>query len=120
MSFTIIPNNPPYVLQTPGIVPATAFDRTFTAADTVNGNAFLATGNDCLIIFNSDSAPHNVILKSAPDPDGRFADITYTVNAGVYSIVNINTASLFTQANVNEVQFTCSSALVGYLVLTNV
>lgn len=120
MAQTILANNPAYVLASPGIVPANAMDKAFSAADTVNGNAFLSSGNDMLCVFNSDTNPHSFTISSAPDEFGRFADVSYSVAAGLYSFVTINTASLYIQPNTNEVLIACASALVKFLVVTNV
>ncbi len=115
---TIIANNPAITLQSPGVEAPLVFDKTFATADITNGNAFLATGEDVLIIYNSDAAPHNVTVYSAVDSFGRYADFTYVVGAGVYSFVNIVPASLYTQAGTNQVQFKASSALVEFLAVT--
>ena len=119
MSQTLIPNLPAYQLLSPGLIASEALDMTFTVADTVNGNAFLASGNDLLIIFNSDSSSHTVTLNSAADSFGRFATITYTGGAGVYSLINVTTASLYTQPGINEVQFLASSNLISFLAIMN-
>lgn len=119
MSQTLIPNNPAYQLTSPGIVPALALDRTFQAADTVNGNAFVASGNDLLLIYNSDSASHTVTFTSVADSFGRFATLVYTVAADAYSLVNITPAALYTQGGTQEVQFLASSALIGFMVIMN-
>lgn len=118
MSQTLIQNNPAYILQPPGIVPALAFDKTFQVADIVNGNAFLSSGRDLLVVYNSDVVSHTFTLKSAPDPDGRFADVTYTIGAGVYSFVEIGTASVFIQST-NMVIVTGSDVHVQFLVVMN-
>lgn len=119
MPYTIIPNNPAWQLQSPGIIPPTGLDATFTSADTTNGNAFLASGNDLLIAYNSDSSSHTITFNSAADTYGRYATFTYTIGAGVYSLLNITTASLFTQSGTNEIQFMANSNLVGFLVVMN-
>jgi hypothetical protein len=116
---TLVSNNPAVQLMPPAIVSSTELDKTFQAADTMNGNAFLSSGNDLLIMFNSDSASHTVTIQSAPDSFGRFANLTYTVGAGVYSFVNITIGSLFIQPGTNEVLLQASSTLVEFLVVMN-
>lgn len=118
MSQTLVANNPAFILVPNGIVPSLGLDKTFQAADTVNGNAFLSSGRDLLIVFNSDSGPHTFSIQSAPDPDGRFANVTYTVAAGVYSFVEINSASIFVQST-NMVLLTASDTHIQYLVVMN-
>lgn len=119
MPATLIPNIAAVQLLSPGIVPALALDRVFVAADAINGNAFLASGNDLLVMYNSDSAPHTVLIKSAADPEGRFADLTYTVQPGAHSFINITTVSLYTQPTTNQVLITASDARIGFLVFMN-
>src|SRR5271156_6603374 len=116
---TLIPNNPAYQLTSPGIVAALALDKAFQSADSVNGNAFIASGNDLLVMYNSDSAAHTVTFTSVADMYGRFATLVYTVNPGVYSFVNITPTALYTQGGTQEVQFLASSALIGFLVVMN-
>jgi hypothetical protein len=118
MPQTILPNNPSFVLPANGIIAPAALDKTFTAADIVNGNAFLSSGRDLLVVFNSDSSSHTFTLFSAPDADGRFANVTYTVGAGVYSFVDITTSSVFIQAT-NFVLVTGSDTHIQFLVVMN-
>ncbi len=47
----------------------------FTAADTVNNNAFPLTGNEILIVQNTDASAHTFTVTSAPDSRGRSGDI---------------------------------------------
>jgi len=115
---TLIPNNPALTLQSPGTEAPLALDKAFTAADVTNGNAFLASGNDVLIIQNTDASAHDVVIYSAVDSFGRYADFTYSVGPGVFSFVNIIPTSLYTQAGTNQIQFLCTSALVEFLALT--
>lgn len=118
MSQTIIPNNPAFTLLSSGIVPPTVLDRVFTSADMTNGNAFLSSGRDLLVVFNSDTVTHTFTISSAPDVDGRFVNVVYTIGAGVYSFVDITSASIFIQST-NLVLLSASSALIGYLVVLN-
>lgn len=118
MSQTLLPNNPAFILAPPGIVPALGLDKTFTTADTSNGNSFLSSGRDLLIMYNSGGSPYTVVISSAPDPDGRFADVTYTIGAGVYSFVEINSSSVFIQAT-NLVLLLANNAAIQFLVVMN-
>lgn len=45
------------------------------AADTVNNNAFVASGNDLLIIHNTGETAHSVTISSVDDPYGRQGDV---------------------------------------------
>jgi len=120
MSQTLLTNNPAVVLLPPGIVAPASLDKVFTAADVVNGNSFLSSGKDLLIVHNSDgAATHTFTLVSAPDPDGRYANITYTVGIGSYSFVDITSASIFVQSTNNLVLLSASDVTIQYLVVMN-
>lgn len=118
MSQTLIANNPAFVLQSAGIIPALGLDKGFQAADMGNGNSFLSSTRDLLIVFNSDSVSHTFTIQSAPDANGRFANTTYSVGAGLYSFIEINSASIFVQAT-NLVLLTASDVHIQYLVVMN-
>jgi len=49
---------------------------TFTAWDATNGNQFLCTGKEVLVVQNSGVAPQTVTITSQADPYGRSGDIT--------------------------------------------
>jgi hypothetical protein len=116
---TLIANNPAVTLTSPGVVAALALDKAFVAADVSNGNCFQASGDDTLIVFNSDSSAHTLTIWSAADSFGRYANLVYTVQPGVYSFVRIVAAALYTQSGTNEVYFTGSDATLKFLPVTN-
>lgn len=117
MSQTLLSNNPAFVMLASGVVPAHGLDMAFAGSDTVNGNAFLSSGSDLLIIYNSDSVGHYIGILSAPDPDGRYANVSYVVNAGAYSFVKITTPSIFIQPITNLVLLTSDASEVEFLVI---
>jgi hypothetical protein len=120
MSQTLLTNNPAFILLPPGVLAPASLDKVFTAADIVNGNSFLSSGRDLLIVYNSDvGASHTFTLVSAPDPDGRYANITYTVGIGAYSLVDITSASVFVQSTNNLVLLSASNVAIQYLVVMN-
>lgn len=59
----------------------------FTAADNVNGNSFVATGREILLVQNSDSVAQTITIHSAVDsPYNRSGDITtYSLAAGTFA-----------------------------------
>ena len=118
MSQTIISNNPAFILPTNCIIPAMGLDKAFTSADMSNGNAFLSSGRDLLVVYNSGGVSYTFTIYSAPDVDGRFANVTYTVGAGVYSFVDIATASIYIQST-NLVLLSANNASIQYLVVMN-
>ena len=55
-----------------GPIPLTALTVvTFTAADTVNKEQIVLTGQDILLIWNSDVASHTYTITAVPDTMGR-------------------------------------------------
>jgi hypothetical protein len=117
MPRTVLPSTPATVLQPTGPSSGTALNPTFTAADTVNGNYFTASGRDLVTVYNSDSSPHNLTIFSAPDAcTGRKADVVdYVVPAGGFSEFLVLPSSVFTQTD-GTVQLSADNALVKFLV----
>lgn len=69
----------------PSLQPAAnSLDVTMAAADVANKNQFKASGDDLLVIENTDAvSAYTFTLTSAPDDKGRSGDITaYSVGAG--------------------------------------
>lgn len=61
---------------------------TMTAADSSNGNQFVASGKDLLVIHNTGGSDYTFTVTSAADERGRTKDITTeTITAGTYKIV---------------------------------
>jgi len=78
----IIPKGPYPTLP----VGALALDFVWTTADNATGDQFPLTGRELILINNTSGGGLTVTLTSAPDPQGRTADITtYAVAAGLYS-----------------------------------
>lgn len=64
-------------------VAAGGLDVTMAAADVVNKNQFLPSGNDLVIMQNSGATPYTVTINSAPDAQNRSGDVeTYSLDAG--------------------------------------
>lgn len=60
---------------------------TMTAADVGNGNQFVASGKDLVVVHNPAGLSYTVTVTSSPDAYGRTKDITTeTVTAGQYKI----------------------------------
>lgn len=70
---------------------ANALDFTLTAADVANGNQYVCTGREVLIVYNSDGAnPYTFTLGSVVDPYGRTQDLTaYSLAAGEYAALPV-------------------------------
>lgn len=69
-----------------GSYPGNSVTPTFSAADTANGNQFVATGKEMLLVRNVGATTRSITLNSASDAYGREADITETIAAGAYKI----------------------------------
>lgn len=69
-----------------GSYPGGSVTPTFTAADVDNGNQFIATGKELLLVRNVGATTRSITLNSASDNYGREADITETVAAGAYKL----------------------------------
>lgn len=70
----------------PGSYPGNSVTPTFTAADVDNGNQFIATGKEMLLVKNVGATTRSITLNSASDLYGREADITETVAAGALKL----------------------------------
>jgi hypothetical protein len=68
-------------------VSANGLDFSFVAADQANGNSFVCSGRELILMRNdhvTDAA--TVTIASAPDPYGRTKDITtYSLSAGEFA-----------------------------------
>ncbi len=100
-----------------GTVSAAALDLAFTAADTVNFNSYPAGGNELILVWNTDAAPHTVTFTSSPDTRQRSADITgYSVGAGVISAFRMSSIDGWRQGDGN-IYLQSNSALVKFCVV---
>lgn len=111
---TLLTNLAPAYILTPAGVSQGQLDKTFQAADTVNGNYYQSSGKDMLVVFNSGLSAATFGIQSAPDQFGRFANITYTVQPGAYAIVIISSQAIYTQPN-GTVVLSASSASILFL-----
>ena len=69
-------------------ITATGADFVFTAADSVNGNSFVSTGRELLLVHNTGGSAYTVTVSSVADGLARTGDITaYSVGAGLFSML---------------------------------
>jgi len=100
-------------------VGAGALDLVWTAADPSNLNEFPFTGRDILLVWNTDSAAHTITLTSAPDSQGRSADIaTYSVGAGKISCFSFRQGASGWLQSDGHVYITGVSALLMFAIVT--
>jgi hypothetical protein len=69
-----ITNPPGRVFATP--LTALLAAAVFTAADVANGNSFVCTGRELILVMNTGAAPGTVTVNSVVDPSARTGDIT--------------------------------------------
>ena len=87
-SVTLAQNN--YAVQ-PGDLTLTAgsdspFVPATIASDPINGNSFVPTGNEILLVQNIDIVDHTFTAVSSQDKLGRTSDLSYTVTAGSLAV----------------------------------
>lgn len=71
-----------------GKYPTAGVNCPFAIWDATNGNQFVATGKDIIIVFNTDTASHTYTIHSVADDKGRSGDITaQTLAAGLHHII---------------------------------
>jgi hypothetical protein len=120
MSFTAIaPVTPVGPYPAGGVVGATALNLVETACDTVNGNSFIMTGHEVLLLHNTDASAHTVTLSSASDSKGRSGDITtYSIPANTIAVFDFRGGLEGWQQSDGTVHFTGVSALIKAAILT--
>jgi hypothetical protein len=96
---------------------AGALDVAETAADVANGNLFIASGADFLIVHNTDVGAQNFSISSMPDGFGRSQDVTnYSVAAGKISVFSLRDTRGWMQADGN-IYINAASANVKFAIL---
>ena len=69
------------------VVAAGAQDLSFEASDSANGNEVTCTGDELVIVENTDASPQTVTLTTKTDEYGRAGSITaYSLAAGDIAI----------------------------------
>jgi hypothetical protein len=72
------------------VLPVTAdsLDLSLQACDVGNGNQFVASGKDLLIVQNSGAAPYTFTVTSVADAQKRTGDVTtYSLAAGDVAVL---------------------------------
>lgn len=90
------------------------------ASDLANGNSFPATGQEILIVFNSDVAAQTFTVTSIADHLGRTQDITaYSVPASGFAIIQASVMEGWKQADGNIYLATANANLKFAVVRKN-
>jgi hypothetical protein len=91
---------------------------TFTACDNVNGNSFIATGREVLLVQNTGGSSGTFTVSSVPDSLGRSdTSLTaYSVAAAAFTAVQMKYLPGWQQTN-GTVTLACSAATMKFAVL---
>lgn len=102
-----------------GSIAADSLDATFTAADVSNGNSYVATGKEMVIVLNSHaSSAYTFTVTSVADDLGRTGDITtYSLAAGEYAVVGPVPVRGWRQPSSGKVLIAGSNAAIKFLVI---
>ena|SRR3990172_6212686 len=98
---------------------ANSADVTMTAADVANKNSFAASGNDLIIVQNTDAVnPYTVTITSIADDYKRTGDITaYTLQAGEIAVLGPFKLPGWQQAD-RSIYLEANNAAIKFGVLT--
>jgi hypothetical protein len=101
-------------------VGAGAADFTFAASTLTDGDTFVCTGREILIVTNTEVADAKTItITSVDDEKGRSEDITtYSLAAGDFAVFGVGlTNSQGWKAAAGTIRITCSAVTVKVAVL---
>lgn len=98
--------------------PANSLDVAFTAANVADKNQFAPSGNDVLLVWNTDVAnPYTFTLTSFADEKKRTGDITaYTLQAGDHVAFKLNQIAGWAQAD-GQIYLEANNAAIKFAVL---
>jgi hypothetical protein len=87
------------------------------ACDNANGNSFIATGQEILLVYNSDSAAHTFTVSSVPDNLGRSdTSLTaYSVAATSYAAIQMKSTAGWVSGGIDTLA--CNSNLIKFAVV---
>lgn len=90
---------------------------TFTACDNVNGNSFIATGQEVLLVQNTSGSSGTFTVTSVADALGRTETslTAYSVAAAGFASIHMKYTSGWISGSV--INLTCSAATMKFAVL---
>lgn len=93
---------------------------TFTACDNVNGNSYVATGRETLLVQNTNSSAGTFTVTSIPDALGRSDTslTTYSVAASGFAAIQMKYLMGWQQSG-GTILLSCSAATMKYAVLVS-
>lgn len=94
-------------------------DFTFAAGTITDGDTFVCTGKEILVVQNTDAGAVTITITSVADEKNRTGDITtYSVGAGEFAAFSIGlTNSLGWKSTTGKVRITVSDADLKVAVL---
>lgn len=99
------------------VVSALGLDFVWTAADVANGNSFVSTGHEVVLVNNTGGSSYTVTVTSQPDAYGRSGDLTtYAVAAGLFSVLPHFTTGGWKQSD-GTIHLSASNAAVKFAVI---
>ena len=100
-------------------VGAGAADFTFAAGTITDGDTFVCTGREILLVQNADAAPQTITITSVDDEKGRSEDITtYSMAAGDFAVFGVGlTNSQGWKSTAGTIRITVSDADMKVAVL---
>lgn len=99
-------------------VTALSLNYVYTAADVANGNSFVSTGREIVLVQNTDSGGHHVSVVSVADAFGRTGDITaYAVAAGLFSVLPYLSGAAGWKQTDGTIHLSADDATVKFAVL---
>lgn len=110
------------IQQPPGSYPALplgalAAQLTFAAGDNGNGNSFVSTGRELLLVQNTAGAPGTVTITSVADNLQRTGNITaYSVPAGGFAMLGPFQQAGWKQSD-GTIYVDCSAATMTFAVV---
>jgi|SRR5579863_2461194 len=86
------------------------------SSDPINGNYFVPTGNEILLVWNTDTVAHDFTMVSVPDHLGRGDDLVYSVDAGAIAAWQLSILEGWVQPD-GQVYLNPSNAHILFAVL---
>lgn len=98
-------------------VTAGGLNLTFTACDATNGNSFVSTGREVLLVQNSGGSAYTFTITSVADPFGRTDTSLTAYSLAASAVAAIQMKYQPGWASSGVISMTCSNAAVKYAVL---
>ena len=100
-------------------VVALGFDFPFVASTLTDGDTFVCTGREILLVYNSSGGALTITVTSVSDEKGRAGDVSaYSVGAGLYSAIPVGlTNSKGWKSTAGTIRITCSAVTLKVAVL---